>query len=76
MMDYWTLTGLSNQQISEAFLTSIQEEIDRLREMDVQEYGEEKNPVVTHEKVRCFVLWCCANDDFLNSSYYNCNHLV
>ena len=26
MMDYWTLTGLSNDQISKAFLASIEEE--------------------------------------------------
>jgi hypothetical protein len=51
MMDYWTLTGLSNDQISKAFLASIEEEITRLKENDLQTYGEEKNPVLTHEKV-------------------------
>ena len=51
MMDYWTLTGLSNDQISQTFLTSIEEELTHLKAKDSQEFGEEKNPVLTHEKV-------------------------
>ena len=51
MMDYWSLTGLTNDQISQAFLTSVDEEITRLKEIDIQKYGEEKNPIRTHEKV-------------------------
>ncbi len=51
MMDYWPLTGLSNDQISKAFLTSIEEEITQLKTRDLEKFGEEKNPVLTHEKV-------------------------
>lgn len=51
MMDYWALTGLSNDQISQTFLTSIEEELTQLKLKDLQKFGEEKNPVLTHEKV-------------------------
>ena len=51
MMDFWQLTGLSNDQISQKFLKSIDEEIKQLKENDLEKYGEEKNPVTTHEKV-------------------------
>lgn len=51
MMDYWALTGLSNDQISQTFLTSVEEELTHLKSKDSQKFGEEKNPVLTHEKV-------------------------
>ena len=53
MMDYWTLTGLSNDQISQTFLRSVEEELTYLKSKDLRKFGEEKNPVLTHEKV-CF----------------------
>ena len=59
MMDYWTLTGYTNDKISEAFLTSVEEEIARLKTIDLQNFGESKNPVITHEKVsNCYLKMC------------------